>query len=95
MAQVHEKGVRVFVLYLFSLLMFYPSLLFLYIHFDISFQSTILPYFPVLKAQDTRHSARASRSLATWPSQMQTHSHSFLDEDGPSSPICYANTLSR
>ena len=31
-----------------------------------------LPYFPVLKAQDTRHSAHASRSLATWPSQMQT-----------------------
>ena len=33
-------------------LMFHPSLLFLYIHFDIPFQSTILPYFPVLKAQD-------------------------------------------
>ena len=32
----------------------------------------ILPYFPVLKAQDTRHSAPAWRSLATWPSQMQT-----------------------
>ena len=31
-----------------------------------------LPYFPVLEAQDTRHSAHASRSLATWPSQMQT-----------------------
>ena len=33
-----------------------------------------LPYFPVLKAQDVRHSAPASRSLATWPNQMQTHS---------------------
>ena len=32
----------------------------------------ILPYFPVLKAQDTRNSAPASRSLATWPNQMQT-----------------------
>ena len=50
----------------------HPSLLFLYIHFDITFQSTILPYFPVLKAQDTRNPAPASRSLATWPSQMQT-----------------------
>ena len=50
----------------------HPSLLFLYIHFDITFQSTILPYFPVLKAQDTGNSAPASRSLATWPSQMQT-----------------------
>ena len=54
-------------------LMFHPSLLFLYIHFDIPFQSTILPYFPVLKAQDMRHSAFASRSLATVPRQMQTH----------------------
>ena len=33
---------------------------------------TILPYFPVLKAEDMRHSAPASRSLATWPDQMQT-----------------------
>ena len=33
---------------------------------------TILPYFLVLKVQDMRHSAPASRSLATWPSQMQT-----------------------
>ena len=31
-----------------------------------------LPYFPILKAQDMRHSALASRSLATWPYQMQT-----------------------
>ena len=38
----------------------------------IPFRSTILPYFPVLKAQDMRHSALASKSLATWPSQMQT-----------------------
>ena len=53
-------------------LMFHPSLLFLYIHFDIPFQSTILPYFPVLKAQDMRHSTLASRSLATWPSQMHS-----------------------
>ena len=36
------------------------------------FQSTILPYFPVLKTQGVRHSALASRSLETWPSQMQT-----------------------
>ena len=36
------------------------------------FQSTILPYFPVLKAQDMLHSAHASRSLATWPLPMQT-----------------------
>ena len=49
-------------------LMFHPSLLFLYIHFDISFQSTILPYFSVLKAQGMRISARAARSLAFWPS---------------------------
>ena len=31
-------------------LMFHPSLLFLCIHFDISFLSTILPYFPVQKS---------------------------------------------
>ena len=52
--------------------MFHPSLLFLHGHFETTFQSTILPYFPVLKAQDVRNSAHASRSLATWPSQMQT-----------------------
>ena len=58
----------------FSLLMFHPSLLLLYILFDITFQSTILPYLPlpVSKTQDTRNSAHASRSLANWPSQMQT-----------------------
>ena len=63
-----------------SLLMFHPSLLFLDGHFetnpDYDFTDSdiheILPYFPVLKAQDMRHSAPASRSLATWPSQMQT-----------------------
>ena len=32
-----------------------------------------LPYFPVLRAQDMRHSAPSSRSLATWPDQMPTH----------------------
>ena len=75
-SSVMKKGVchmSVFVLYFaFSSLMFHPSLLFLYIHFDITFQSTILLYFPVQKAQDTRNAAFASRSLATWPSQMQT-----------------------
>ena len=35
------------------------------------FHSTILPYFPVLKAQDMLHFTLASRSLATWPSPMQ------------------------
>ena len=57
---------KVFVAHVSCLLylMFHPSLLFLYIHFDIPFQSTILPYCPVLKAQDKRHSAHASRSLA-------------------------------
>ena len=30
----------------------------------------MLPYFPVLEAQDTCNSAPASRSLATWPSQI-------------------------
>ena len=63
------------------LLMIDPSLLFLDGHFetnpDYDFTEdpihTILPYFPVLKAQDMRHSAPASRSLATWSDQMQTH----------------------
>ena len=32
----------------------------------------ILPFFPVREAQDMRHSAPASRSLATLPTQMQT-----------------------
>ena len=60
--------------------MSHPSLLFPHGHFettpDYDFTDNpihmILPYFPVLKAQDTRHSAPASRSLATWPDQMQT-----------------------
>ena len=81
----HERGVcrmSVFVLCLaFSLLMIHLSLLFLHGHFestpDYDFTGNpihmILPYFPVLEAQDTRNSAPASRSLATWPSQMQTH----------------------
>ena len=66
-------------------LMFHPSLLFLCIRFDIPCQSTILPYFPVLKAQDMRPSALASRSLAIWPSQMQTHErqHDFQGWDTP------------
>ena len=59
------------------------SLLFLHGHFettpDHDFTDSdihnFLPYFPVLKAQDTRNSAHASRSLATWPSQLQAHSH--------------------
>ena len=78
MAQGHEKFVCcmcVISLHLaFSLLMFHPSLLFLHTHLDITFLSVFLPNFPVLKAQDMRNSAHASRRLATWPSQMQTHS---------------------
>ena len=70
--QVHEKCVcrmSVFVLYLaFSLLMLHPSLLFLHAYLDITFLSIFLPYFPVLQAQDMRHSL-ASRSMATWPRQ--------------------------
>ena len=76
-----SKGVccaRIIPLHLaFSLLMFHPSLLFQHGHFetnpDITFLTTSLPNFPVLQAQDMRNSAHASRSLATWPSQMQTH----------------------
>ena len=56
----------------FSTLMFHQSLLFLPAHFDITFSSTILPYFPVLKAQVMRYSAHASRRLDIWPSQMHT-----------------------
>ena len=60
----------------------HPSLLFSHGHFetipDCDFTDDpvhmFLPYFPVLKAQDTRNSAHASRSLAIWPSQMQTQS---------------------
>ena len=66
----------------FLLLMIHPSsLLFLHGHFetnpdyDLTADSDIhmiLPYFPVLKVQEMRHSAPASRSSATWPDQMQT-----------------------
>ena len=64
----------------YPLLVIHPSLLFLHGHFethpDYDFTDDpihmILPYFPV-QAQDTRHSAPASRSLATWPSQRQIH----------------------
>ena len=77
MAQVHEKGgcrTSVFVLYLaFSLLMFHPSLLFLPAYVDFPFQSTILPYFPVLEAHYTRNAARGARSLAIWPSPPSRH----------------------
>ena len=71
----------VLVLYLaFSFLMFHPSLLFFDVHFetipdfDITDDSvhTFLPYLPVLKAQGTRISARAARSLAIWPSPPST-----------------------
>ena len=66
----------------FLLLMIHPSsLLFLHGHFetnpdyDLTAYSDIhmiLPYFPVLKVQEMRHSAPASRCSATWPDQMQT-----------------------
>ena len=69
MAQVHEKGVcrmSVFVLRLaFSFLMFHPALAVSAYH-DITFPvQTLLPYLPVLKAQDMRNSAPALRSLAS------------------------------
>ena len=62
-----------------SVLMSHLSLLFLHGQFETSPDNDftdsdihmILPYFPVVKAQDMRHSAPASRSLATWPNQMQ------------------------
>ena len=65
----------------FSLLMIHLSLLFLHGHFETNPDYDLtdsdihmfMPYFPVLKAQDTRNSAPASRSWATWPSKMQTH----------------------
>ena len=83
--QVHEKGVSrmsVFVLYVaFHFIMFHPSLMFLHTHFDITFLSTILPCFPVLKAQDMRNSAFASRSLAIWPSQMQKQKLCLVGSD--------------
>ena len=77
----------VFVLYLaFSFLMSHPSLLFLHGHFettpDHDFTDSdihmILPYFPILEAQDKRNSAPASRSLATWPSQMQAQRNALV-----------------
>ena len=82
MAKCHEKGVCTCAVsphLAFSLLMLHLSLLFPQGHFettpDYDFTDDpihmILPYFPVLKAQDMRHSAHASRSLATCPSQMQ------------------------
>ena len=62
-------------------LMIHLSLLFPHGHFetipDYDFTDdpvhTFLSYFPVLKAQDMRNSAPASRSLASWPSQMCKH----------------------
>ena len=85
MAQAHEKGVgrmRMSFSITPSLSLISPThRLFLDGHFetnpDYDFTDDpihmILPYFSVLKAQDMRHSAPAWRSLATWPSQMQTH----------------------
>ena len=78
-----KKGVCTCVipLYLaFSLFTSHPSLLFLHGHFETTPDYDLtdsdihkfLPYFPVLKAQDMRHSAPASRSLAARPNQMQT-----------------------
>ena len=85
MAQVREKGVcrmSVFVLHLaFSILMCHPSFavsvrrLFLSLDFPVH---TFLPCLPVVKAQGTRISARAPRSLATWPNLVSTHQ----EEDG-------------
>ena len=84
MAQVLEKVHCICVTSLhlaFSLLMIHLSLPLLDCHFETTpdYDLTdsdihmILPYFPVLEAQDMRHSPPASRSLATWPDQMQTH----------------------
>ena len=60
----------------FLCLMSHPSLLFLEGHLetnpDIMFLTTVSPNSPVLKSQHMRHSALASRSFATWPSQMET-----------------------
>ena len=47
------------------LLMSHPSLLFPHGLFETDPVHTFLPYFPVLKAQDMRQSAHASRSLAS------------------------------
>ena len=86
MAQVVSKRCLLHMCHLspsrFLLLMVHPSsLLLVHDHFETTpdFDLTdadihkILPYLPVLKAQDTRNCAPASRSLATWPDQMQTH----------------------
>ena len=67
----------------FSLVMIHLSLLFLHGHFETtpdydltdSVMHMILPYFPVLQAQETRNFAPAMRSLGTWPSQMQTQEY--------------------
>ena len=71
-------------------LMIHLSLLFLYGHLEVTTPDydpaddpihMILPYFPVLKAQDVRHSAPASRSLATWPNQMQNTGYELNEFD--------------
>ena len=71
----------------FSSVMSHPSLLFLDGHFETipDFDvHTFLPYFPVLEAQDTRLCAHASRSLATWSSEMQTHNDGVFSLYSPS-----------
>ena len=83
MAQVSVKAVCTCVVSLhlaFFFLMSHTSLLFPHGHFettpDYDFTDDpvhmFLQYLLVLKAQDTRNSAHASRSLATWPCQIQT-----------------------
>ena len=63
----------VFVLYpVVPLLMFHPSLLSLPTNLDITFPSSFLPNFPVLKAQDMRHSARM-----LWSSAGQVPQHTL------------------
>ena len=81
MKKVCRMGV--FVLYLaFSLLMFHPSLLFLYIHFDITCLSIFLPNFPVLKAQDVCHSVYLAKSDAhTSYEPKQSDKITFVDND--------------
>ena len=39
---------------------------------DITFLTTSVPNFPILKAQDVRNSARAPRSFVTWPSPVSS-----------------------
>ena len=68
--------------------MSHPSSLFPHGHFettpDYDFTDdpvhTFLPHIPVLKAQDTRNSARAPRSLATWPNPVSTHVQQRIDK---------------